>query len=64
MKLPKARIEGVIQSGFYVWKSRKPGVLTTNHSDASPDFPDAIGKIERGALKLTDLGEKILAGKP
>ena len=63
MKIPKARIEGVIQNGFYVWKSRKPGVMTTNHGDASPDFPDAVGKIEMGKFKLSPEGEKILAGQ-
>ena len=61
---PKARIEGIIQSGFYVWMSNKPGVLTTKHSDASPDFPHAVGKIEHGELKLTPEGEKIIAYFP
>lgn len=64
MATTKARIEGIIQNGFYVWVSKEPGVLTTNHGCANPDFPNAIGKIEKGVLKLTELGEKILAGQP
>lgn len=57
----RARISGDIKPGARVYVGIIHGVLTTDKRYANPDYPDAIGEIEGAVLKLTPLGEKILA---
>ena len=62
MDTPKARISGEIFPGAKIYVSVCKGVLTTDRKYANADYPDAIGVIEGAVMKLTELGEKILAG--